>query len=64
VAICAIGSALELAVNFLGDGPMGTWRHMSAANFLLGASLAGAAWLALEWWALRRRAGAAVAGST
>ncbi len=53
VAVAAAASALELAVNFLGDGPMTSWRHLMAANFFLGSSVAAMFWLVLQWRAAR-----------
>lgn len=58
VALAAGGSLLEAILTFVADGPMEPSRHLVVANFLLGASLAGALWLGLALLALRRRGAA------
>lgn len=60
VALTAAGALLEAGFKFAADGPTEPTRHLVAANFLLGASLAGALWLGLAMCA-SRRGGAATA---
>jgi len=54
VAFAAAGALLEVGFKFAADGPTEPTRHLVAANFLLGASLAGAVWLGLALCAARR----------
>ena len=66
VLFSALGCAVEIVVNVLGDGAAGRVRHLVAANLLLSAALLGAAWLALvvraEGRAARRAAPPGAAG--
>jgi hypothetical protein len=56
VLFSALGCAVEIVVNVLGDGAAGRVRHLVAANLLLSSALLGAAWLALVVRAERRAA--------
>jgi hypothetical protein len=55
VATASAGALLEVGFKFAADGPTAPERHLLAANFLLGAALAGALWLLLAGAAARRR---------
>ena len=54
IVVVSVGcSLLELAVKYLGDGPTERVRHLVAANFFLGTSLAALLWLGLQLVARR-----------